>query len=117
MSELDEFLKEMHGTTEAAEASGAPTIGDLKERFKTKSAIIRHLHGDKGMPVKEIAKLLGLKYQHVRNVVFQKLKRGPNEDFHLGEGQAAAIVRDYREFGQKTNGEQNDHAIDSDEED
>lgn len=114
---LDEFLKEMHGTTEAADASGAPTIGDLKERFKTKSAIIRHLHGDKGMSVKDIAKMLDLKYQHVRNVVHQKLKRGPNEDFHLGEGQAAAVVRDYREFGQPIKIQGNQDGIDADEED
>jgi hypothetical protein len=83
----------MHGTTPVGETNGLPALDVLKEKFKTKSAVIRHLHIDHGAKVKVIAKHLGLRYQHVRNVLKTELKRGPNEDFHLGEGQAASTIK------------------------
>jgi hypothetical protein len=93
---LAQFLRDIHqeSTESIAEADSSadpntlPSLGWLKEHFKTKSATIRYLVIDRGFPVNRVAKHLGLKYQHVRNVSTQKLKRGPNEDFHLSEGQA-----------------------------
>lgn len=78
---LDEFLGKMHGTTtQEQKFDGMPTLTWLKSHFKTKSAIIRYLLHHK-FPKAAIAKHLGIKYQHVRNVSVQELKRGPNEDF------------------------------------
>lgn len=57
-----------------------PPLEWIKEQFKTKSAAIRFLVS-KGFPNKTIAKHLGLKHQHVRNVATSILKRGPNEDW------------------------------------
>lgn len=57
-----------------------PPLEWIKEQFKTKSAAIRFLVS-RGFPNKVIAKHLGLKHQHVRNVATQTLKRGPNEDW------------------------------------
>jgi hypothetical protein len=45
----------------------------LKSQYKTKSALIRFLAGD-GFKTGEIAKVLGIRYQHVRNVMMQELK-------------------------------------------
>lgn len=90
---LDDFVRQMHGTTPTGTTNGMPTLDELKAKFKTKSACIRHLHIDRGFKVKDIAKHLGLRYQHVRNVLKTELKRGPNEDFHLGEGQAAGVIK------------------------
>lgn len=89
---LDEFLGDMFQTTATGEEGGMPTLRWLKEHFKTKSAIIRHLH-DKGFSVNQIRKHLDIRYQHVRNVLKTNLKRGPNEDFHLAEGQAVESFR------------------------
>lgn len=44
--------------------------------FTTKSAQIRHL-ANIGWSRGQIAKGLGIRYQHVRNVLIQPLKRGP----------------------------------------
>lgn len=89
---LDEFLAGMFQQTATGEENAMPSLDNLKAKFKTKSAAIRHLHFDLGFDVKTIHKHLNLRYQHVRNVISKELKRGPNEDFHLGEGQAAKIV-------------------------
>lgn len=79
--DLKSFIQEMHGE-EATELpqEGLPSTEWLKETFKTKSAIIRFLV-NQGFAVNEIAKHLGLRYQHVRNVANAPLKRGPNEDW------------------------------------
>lgn len=61
-----------------------PSMQFLKEHFKTKSAIIRYLHS-KNFAVKDIAKHMNTKYQHVRNVLTNELKRGPNEKYTLPE--------------------------------
>lgn len=77
---LDDFLREMHQTsTQEQKFEGMPPLDWLKSKFKTKSGVIRYLIG-KGFPKAAIAKHLGVKYQHVRNVSVQVLKRGPNED-------------------------------------
>lgn len=100
---LSDFLRDMHGESpESADVqnqsraeddpSRIPSIGWLKEKFKTKSATIRYLTIERKFPVAQVAKHLGLKYQHVRNVTHQVLKRGPNESFHLADGQKVNSV-------------------------
>jgi hypothetical protein len=59
-----------------------PSLAWIKKNFKTKSAAIRYLVS-KGHAVKDIAALLSVKYQHVRNVKVTHLKRGPNEDWNI----------------------------------
>jgi DNA-binding NarL/FixJ family response regulator len=61
-----------------------PSIAWIRKNFKTKSAAIRYLI-NKGHSVKDIAALLNVKYQHVRNVKVTHLKRGPNEDWNLAQ--------------------------------
>jgi DNA invertase Pin-like site-specific DNA recombinase len=78
---LQEFVAEMHGEGAATQPQdGLPSLDWLKETFKTKSAVIRYLV-NQGHSVNDIAKHLGLRYQHVRNVATAPLKRGPNEDW------------------------------------
>jgi hypothetical protein len=62
---------------------GLPSLDWLKAQFKTKSAAIRYLHSDLGgaNAPRVIAKHLGIRYQHARNVCLTPLKRGPNEDW------------------------------------
>lgn len=78
---MGEFINELHGdNTLSQPIDGFPSIEWLQETFKTKSAIIRYLTSQ-GKEVKSIARHLGMRYQHVRNVAKQELKRGPNEDW------------------------------------
>ena len=76
---LEEFIKEMHGQADAPQ-DGLPSLEWLKTQFDTKSAAVRYLV-NQGHPTKLIAKHLGMRYQHVRNVANTPLKRGPNEDW------------------------------------
>jgi len=79
----EEFAREFFGDANVEGPDneyGMPNRSWLKEQFKTKSAAIRFLI-NKGFKVKDIAKHLDIKYQHVRNVATGKLKRGPNEDW------------------------------------
>ncbi len=78
----EEFAKEFFGDTAVSQSDdhGLPTLDWLKSQYKTKSAVIRYLV-NQGYEIKHIAKHLGVKYQHVRNVATSKLKRGPNEDW------------------------------------
>jgi len=86
---LEQHLKELHGDDigggSAQDQEGMPSLASLKEMFQTKSAAIRYLASDLcpggPFPVKRIAKLLGVRYQHARNVAKTPLKRGPNEDW------------------------------------
>jgi len=73
------FAKQMFGEADTPQ-SGMPSLSWLKSQFKTKSARIRYLINE-GFQTKDIAKHLGVRYQHVRNVAIQKLKRGPNESY------------------------------------
>lgn len=75
----EEFAQEFFGSS-AQPQSDLPSPEQLKKTFQTKSAAIRFLV-EKGVPVKTIAKHLGIRYQHVRNVATNVLKRGPNEDW------------------------------------
>lgn len=78
---LEQFVQELHGEgTADRPQDGFPTREWLQDTFKTKSAIIRYLVST-GKEVKDIAKHLGMRYQHVRNVATSELKRGPNEDW------------------------------------
>lgn len=47
---------------------------ELFAEYKTKSAIIRLLHAE-GMSRGSIAKKLGIRYQHVRNVLITPIKK------------------------------------------
>ncbi|SRR6266403_619611 len=77
----EEFAKEFFGdSAQPQDDKGLPSLVWLKSQYKTKSAAIRYLV-NQGFAIKDIAKHLGVKYQHVRNVATSKLKRGPNEDW------------------------------------
>lgn len=91
---LADFLSQMHGESpeSASDQNQAraqddpnriPSLGWLKEHFKTKSAVIRYLTITRQFPIAQVAKHTGYKYQHVRNVSTQKLKRGPNEPYSI----------------------------------
>lgn len=83
---LEEFLHGMFGAEDAAVDGGSvPAMFWLKDKFKTKSAIIRYLFQERGLTVKEISKHTGFLYQQCRNVLTNELKRGPNESFVLGK--------------------------------
>jgi len=75
----EEFAKEFFGEADQPQP-GLPPLAWIKENYKTKSAAIRYLI-NQGHKVNAIAKHLGVKYQHVRNVATTPLKRGPNEDW------------------------------------
>jgi hypothetical protein len=79
---LSEFIQTMHEPNYSPVGSekGLPTREWLKETFQTKSAAVRFLI-NQGFVVKDIAKHLNMRYQHVRNVSQTELKRGPNEDW------------------------------------
>lgn len=78
---MDEFLREVHQTsTLVTDSNGLPTLGWLKENFKTKSGVIRYLKHI-GMSPKVASQHTGFKYQHCYNVMNQFLKRGPNETY------------------------------------
>jgi hypothetical protein len=76
---MEQFIQEMHGQADVPQ-NGMPPLTQLKEQYKTKSAAIRYLVHE-GFEIKAIAKHLGVRYQMVRNVATNPLKRGPNEDW------------------------------------
>lgn len=95
---LQEFINEMHGEHSASiPQDGLPSVEWLQDQFKTKSAIIRYLTNQRHS-VKVIAKHLGMRYQHVRNVANSPLKRGPNEDWRkpLLEGTNIPDAKDFK---------------------
>jgi len=75
----EEFAKEFFGSDDKPQ-DGLPTLQWLKENYKTKSAAIRYLTS-LGHKPNIIARHLGIRYQHARNVAISTLKRGPNEDW------------------------------------
>jgi hypothetical protein len=82
---IESVVTELFGTTTYQHEKGKlPPIEWLRSKFATKSAIIRFLY-EEGHEPKVIAKTYGLKYQHVRNVLTNELKRGPNEPFRLDD--------------------------------
>jgi len=60
-------------TKETKETEETYVLEDLMKTHTTKSAVIRFLSG-KGWERGRIAKFMGIKYQHVRNVLTQPLK-------------------------------------------
>lgn len=52
----------------------AENLTALMKEYKTKSAVIRYLWG-KGYTRTQIHKFMGIRYQHVRNVLTMELKR------------------------------------------
>lgn len=78
---LEQFVQEMHGTSvPTQDGKTFPTKEWLQTQFETKSAIIRYLV-NQGFEIKDIAKQYGFRYQMVRNIATNRLKRGPNEDW------------------------------------
>lgn len=75
----EEFAREFFGEADKPQ-SDMPPLAWLKEQYKTKSAAIRYLV-NLGYAVKDISKHMDIKYQMVRNVAKNPLKRGPNEDW------------------------------------
>lgn len=65
--------KKLEKTKSAVEVVAVDVEALLKEH-KTKSAVIRYLSGT-GMSRSDIAKTLGIRYQHVRNVLLTPLKK------------------------------------------
>lgn len=49
-------------------------VEGLMKKFVTKSAVIRHLDSE-GVKRGEIAKMLNIRYQHVRNVLITPIKK------------------------------------------
>lgn len=78
-----EFAQEFFGTPVGTPQSGYPSLEVLKDKFSTRSACIRYLYNLDPRPerIKDIAKHMNTRYQHVRNVVTTPLKRGANEDW------------------------------------
>lgn len=76
---LEQHIAELHGQPDVPQ-NGLPPLDWLKSQFQTKSAAIRYLV-NQGHPVKLIAKHMGVRYQMVRNVKTNPLKRGPNESW------------------------------------
>ena len=76
MSKMDAQEYEANLEAFAIQASNPPktTLEDLLEQYGTKSAVIRYLDS-KGWSRGAIAKFMGIRYQHVRNVLTQELKR------------------------------------------
>ena len=96
---LSEFVQTMHEPNYSPIGSekGLPELSWIKEQFSTKSAAVRYLV-NQGHEVKDIAKHLNMKYQHVRNVATTTLKRGPNEDWRkpLLEGSNLPTAKDFK---------------------
>jgi hypothetical protein len=100
---LSEFIQTMHEPNYSSVESekGLPSLEWLKSQFQTKSATIRYLVS-KGFEVKDIAKHLNIRYQQVRNVSKNELKRGPNEDWRKpylqNQGEGTNVPTDPKHF-------------------
>lgn len=64
--------------TPVVETPKTYTVAELYAQHKTTSGVIRALYAG-GMAKADIAKLIGKRYQHVRNVLLQPLKSTPVE--------------------------------------
>ena len=70
--------KTIEATSESAAADRKNQLLERVEGLSTKSAKIRLLAAD-GVTTGEIAKVLDIRYQHVRNVLTTQLKKGARE--------------------------------------
>lgn len=68
-------VKTIEATPESAAADRKAELLNLVSELGTKSAKIRKLAAS-GVTTGEIAKVLDIRYQHVRNVLTTELKRG-----------------------------------------
>jgi len=83
-----DFVSEMFQETVDTVKIGdkvVPSAQRLHGQFNTKSARIRYLYTEHALTVKEISTHLNIRYQMVRNILTNELKRGPAEPFTLGE--------------------------------
>lgn len=91
-----ELMVDLSQVTEATDLQAAPhaeqhitpMVSSPYDHLHTKSAKIRAMHAD-GFSRADIARALGILYQHVRNVLTQELKRGPHEALAASEVQTA----------------------------
>lgn len=72
--EVSNVAVETEAATPTTEVKDEKSAAELIAEFGTKSNAIRALSAS-GKPKGEIAKILGIRYQHVRNVLAQPLKR------------------------------------------
>lgn len=75
----EDNVPEVTEVTETKETKSEPLVLNKEQQtayndLKTKSAKIRYLHGEK-FSRSQIANFLGIRYQHVRNVLTTELKR------------------------------------------
>ena len=70
--------KIIEATPESAAADRKNQLLERVEGLSTKSAKIRLLAAD-GVTTGEIAKVLDIRYQHVRNILTTQLKKGARE--------------------------------------
>lgn len=84
---LNDFLGTMFNESivSLTNKDGLESASSIQSKFKTKSAQIRYCFQELHMSVNQISKHLHIRYQMVRNVLLNQLKRGPNEPFTLGE--------------------------------
>lgn len=73
-----EVVKTIEATPESAAADRKAELLNLVSELGTKSAKIRKLAAS-GVTTGEIAKVLDIRYQHVRNVLTTQLKKGARE--------------------------------------
>lgn len=76
---IEDNVPEVAEVTETKETKSEPLVLNKEQQvayndLKTKSAKIRYLHGEK-FSRSQIANFLGIRYQHVRNVLTTELKR------------------------------------------
>lgn len=79
------FNESVVSLTNKDSQNGLESALSIQSKFKTKSAQIRYCFQELHMSVNQISKHLHIRYQMVRNVLLNQLKRGPNEPFTLGE--------------------------------
>lgn len=68
------MVKKNEATTTKAIVAPTYNLEELYKKLTTKSAVIRYLSAE-GMKRGEIAKLLNIRYQHVRNVLITPVKK------------------------------------------
>lgn len=64
----------MSKTNKSTNPTTTHNLEELMSKYQTKSGVIRFLDAE-GMKRGEIAKLLNIRYQHVRNVLITPIKK------------------------------------------
>lgn len=74
MGKVQNVELEVSNEVVSQEVSKTYNYDELMTQYKTKSSVIRFLSTE-GMKRSEIAKFMNIRYQHVRNVLTQPLKK------------------------------------------